>query len=58
MGEVVPFRRPPPKSPARHPASFADNPYWLADALHLRSWDRALTHGPAPSQPASPDDQG
>ncbi len=43
MGEVIPFRRPSP-SPAAHrpPASPSDNPYWLADALHLHSYDRAL----------------
>jgi hypothetical protein len=43
MGDVVLFRRPPPRPAPRQPAmSPTDNPYWLADALHLHSYDRAM----------------
>ena len=43
MGDVIPFRRPSPRpAPLRPGPSPTDNPYWLADALHLHSDDRAL----------------
>jgi hypothetical protein len=55
MGDVIPFRRPSPRpAPLRPRPSPSDNPYWLADALHLHSYDRALP--PAGTLSRIPDD--
>lgn len=37
MGVVLPFRRPEPRRPRLRPAYPTEDPYWLADALHLRA---------------------
>jgi hypothetical protein len=55
MGDVIPFRRPLSRPATRRPPiTPADNPYWLADALHLHSYDRALP--PAGTLTRIPDD--
>jgi hypothetical protein len=39
MGVVLPFRRPEPRRSRFQPTRPVDDPYWLADALHLRDED-------------------
>jgi hypothetical protein len=57
MGDVIPFRRPSPRAATRRPPlSPSDNPYWLADALHLHSYDRAILP-PAGTLSRIPDDE-
>jgi hypothetical protein len=57
MGDVVLFRRPSPKAATRRPTLPSDNPYWLADALHLRSYDRAIVHATTPQPQIGSDDE-
>jgi hypothetical protein len=42
VGIVLPFRRPEPRRSRLRQAHPIEDPYWLADALHLRAaeaWD-------------------
>jgi hypothetical protein len=56
MGDVIPFRRPSPRPAALRPVPPpSDNPYWLVDALHLHSYDRAMPP-PAGTLSRIPDD--
>jgi hypothetical protein len=57
MGDVVLFRRPSLSAAPRRPTLSPENPYWLADALHLRSYDRAIVHAATPRAPPRPDDE-
>jgi len=58
VGVVLPFRRPEPRRSQLRQAHPVEDPYWLADALHLRAAEAWELHASElrPDRPERGDD--